>query len=65
MRALICHICSDRIDEPKRVALRNHLLVDTCFRCWFLWPDAHKDDLQPLIRLLREPDPDLILGRSS
>jgi hypothetical protein len=27
--------------EPYRVD-RNGLRVQTCWRCWFLWPDDHK-----------------------
>jgi hypothetical protein len=29
-------------DERFEVAMRNHLYVSACFRCWSLWPDAHK-----------------------
>jgi hypothetical protein len=40
-----CHVCSERIDRDEselKVALRNGLFVEVCFRCWFIWPDEHK-----------------------
>ena len=29
-------------DERFEVAMRNHFYVRACYRCWSLWPDAHK-----------------------
>jgi hypothetical protein len=29
-------------DERFEVALRNHLYVTACYRCYSLWPDSHK-----------------------
>jgi hypothetical protein len=44
-----CHVCQrplERQDEgvygEYEVALRNGFYFPACFRCWFMWPDAHK-----------------------
>ena len=52
-----CHVCrwplpdSELLDEltgerhsrdRREVVLRNGLIVNSCLRCWHLWPDAHK-----------------------
>jgi len=40
-----CHICGQQIADDRdlrEVVIRNGMIVRACFRCWFLWPDAHK-----------------------